>query len=86
MVEIDHGMGIVTRYGHLKSVDVALGEEVQFRQEIGVIGNSGRSTALHLHYEIRIDDVAYDPARFLDAGRLLVGIFANTGHEPADHG
>jgi len=86
MVEIDHGMGVVTRYGHLKSVEVAVGDEVQFRQQIGVIGNTGRSTALHLHYEIRIDDVAYDPARFLDAGRLLVGIFANAGHEPADQG
>ena len=51
-----------------------------------MIGNTGRSTALHLHYEVRIDDVAYDPARFLDAGRLLVGIFANAGHDPADQG
>ena len=86
MVEIDHGMGVITRYGHLKSIGVASGEEVQFRQEIGVIGNTGRSTALHLHYEVRIDDVAYDPARFLNAGRLLVGIFANLGHEIADQG
>ncbi|MCE3247360.1 MAG: putative Peptidase [Geminicoccaceae bacterium] len=86
MVEIDHGMGVVTRYGHLKSIGVAPGDEVQFREEIGVIGNTGRSTALHLHYEVRIDDTAYDPARFLDAGRLLVGIFANAGHDPADQG
>jgi murein DD-endopeptidase MepM/ murein hydrolase activator NlpD len=86
MVEIDHGMGVVTRYGHLKSVDVAVGDEVQFRQAIGVIGNTGRSTALHLHYEVRIDDVAFDPARFLDAGRLLVGVFASTGHEPGGEG
>lgn len=86
MVEIDHGMGVVTRYGHLKSIGVAPGDEVQFRQEIGVIGNTGRSTALHLHYEVRIDDVAYDPARFLDAGRLLVGIFANARQDPPDQG
>lgn len=79
MVEIDHGMGVVTRYGHMKSVSVEVGEEVGFRQPVGVIGSTGRSTALHLHYEIRIDDVAQDPARFLDAGRLLVGIFAATG-------
>jgi murein DD-endopeptidase MepM/ murein hydrolase activator NlpD len=65
---------------------VAPGDEIQFREEIGVIGNTGRSTALHLHYEVRIDDTAYDPARFLDAGRLLVGIFANAGHDPADQG
>ena len=84
MVEIDHGMGVVTRYGHMRAINVALGDEVRFRQEIGVIGNTGRSSSLHLHYEIRVDDVAYDPARFLDAGRLLVGVFANAGQEPAD--
>lgn len=78
MVEIDHGMGVITRYAHLKKVSVAPGDEVAFRQALGVIGNTGRSTALHLHYEVRIDDVAYDPTRFLDAGRLLVGIFAST--------
>jgi murein DD-endopeptidase MepM/ murein hydrolase activator NlpD len=86
MVEIDHGMGVVTRYGHMKATSVEVGDEVQFRQEIGVIGNTGRSTSLHLHYEVRIDDVTHDPARFLDAGRLLVGVFANTGHEPGDDG
>ncbi len=84
MVEIDHGMGIVTRYGHLKSISVAVGDEVRFRQEIGVIGSTGRSTALHLHYEIRVDDTAYDPARFLNAGRFLVGIFANSGGGPVE--
>ena len=78
MVEIDHGMGVITRYGHMKAVSVAVGDAVRLRQEIGVIGNTGRSTSLHLHYEIRIDEVAYDPARFLDAGRLLVGV-ANAG-------
>jgi murein DD-endopeptidase MepM/ murein hydrolase activator NlpD len=84
MVEIDHGMGIVTRYGHLKKVSVAVGDELRFRQQIGVIGTTGRSTALHLHYEIRIDDVAYDPARFLHAGRFLVGIFAGPGASPVE--
>ncbi len=84
MVEIDHGMGIVTRYGHLKSISVEVGDDVRFRQPIGVIGNTGRSTALHLHYEIRVDDIAYDPARFLNAGRFLVGIFANSGGSPVE--
>ena len=76
MVEIDHGMGVITRYAHLKKVIVAQGDEIEFRQAVGIIGSTGRSTALHLHYEVRIDDVAYDPTRFVDAGRLLVGIFA----------
>jgi murein DD-endopeptidase MepM/ murein hydrolase activator NlpD len=83
MVEIDHGMGVVTRYAHLKKVSVAEGDQVQSRQSVGIIGTTGRSTALHLHYEVRIDDEAYDPARFLDAGRLLVSIFANPAN-PAD--
>lgn len=80
LVEIDHGMGVVTRYAHLKTVAVAEGDEVDFRQEVGIIGSTGRSTGLHLHYEVRIDEVAFDPARFLDAGRLLVGIFASPPH------
>jgi murein DD-endopeptidase MepM/ murein hydrolase activator NlpD len=75
MVEIDHGMGVVTRYGHLKSVAVATGDHVGYRQEIGVIGNTGRSTSRHLHYEIRVDGAPHDPGRFLDAGRYLVAIF-----------
>jgi murein DD-endopeptidase MepM/ murein hydrolase activator NlpD len=77
LVEIDHGMGVVTRYAHLKKVTVAVGDDVDFRQEIGIIGSTGRSTGLHLHYEVRIDDINFDPSRFLDAGRLLVGIFAS---------
>jgi murein DD-endopeptidase MepM/ murein hydrolase activator NlpD len=75
MVEIDHGMGILTRYAHLGSLEVTLGQEVEFRQPLGVIGNTGRSTSRHLHYEIRLDDRAFDPAKFLYAGRLLVGVF-----------
>jgi murein DD-endopeptidase MepM/ murein hydrolase activator NlpD len=75
MVEIDHGMGILTRYAHLGSLEVILGQEVEFRQPLGVIGNTGRSTSRHLHYEIRLDDRAFDPAKFLYAGRLLVGVF-----------
>jgi murein DD-endopeptidase MepM/ murein hydrolase activator NlpD len=39
------------------------------------VGNTGRSTSRHLHYEIQIDDQAFDPAKFLNAGRLLVGVF-----------
>jgi murein DD-endopeptidase MepM/ murein hydrolase activator NlpD len=75
MVELDHGMGIVTRYAHLKSVAIEVGEAVEFRQAVGVVGSTGRSTSRHLHYEIRIDGRAFDPAKFLDTGRLVVGIF-----------
>ena len=75
VVEIDHGMGILTRYAHLGTIKVARGDEVEFRHPLGMIGNTGRSTSRHLHYEIRIDDKAFDPADFLYAGRLMVGVF-----------
>ena len=83
VVEIDHGMGIVTRYAHLGTIEVALGDEVEFRHPLGMIGNTGRSTSRHLHYEIRIDDEAFDPANFLHAARLLVGVFDPRIAEPS---
>jgi murein DD-endopeptidase MepM/ murein hydrolase activator NlpD len=74
-VEIDHGLGVTTRFGHMKKVEVKTGQEVQFRDVIGVIGSTGRSTGRHLHYEVRLDGDAYDPAKFLDTGRYLVWAF-----------
>ena len=68
-VEIDHGRGIRTRYGHLKTVLVKAGDYVQFRQKIATMGSSGRSTGPHLHYEIWFNDVVRDPTKFFDAGR-----------------
>jgi murein DD-endopeptidase MepM/ murein hydrolase activator NlpD len=85
MVEIDHGMGVTTRYGHLSALQVEPGDEVDFREPIGTIGSTGRSTALHLHYEVRIDDKAFDPAKFLEAGRYLVDVF-NLKHPGAAAG
>jgi len=84
MVEVDHGMGLVTRYAHLGSIEVAVGQELEFRQALGIIGNTGRSTSRHLHYEIRVDGKAFDPADFLNAGRLLVGVF--DAHRVAEAG
>ena len=69
MVEIDHGNGIATRYGHLSSIAVQDGQTVDAGTVLGRIGSSGRATGPHLHYEVRIDDEAVDPARFLRAGR-----------------
>ncbi len=74
-VEIDHGMGVTTRFGHMKEVKVEVGQEVQYRDVIGIIGSSGRSTGRHLHYEVRLDGEAYDPAKFIDTGRNLVWAF-----------
>ena len=71
MVEIDHGFGLRTRYGHLDRISVKMNEEVEFRAEIGRMGSTGRSTGTHLHYEIRFEGTAYDPARFLKAGKYV---------------
>ncbi len=68
-IEIDHGFGITTRYAHLRSLDVEKGDKVSFRQPIGTVGSSGRSTGPHLHYEVRLDDKTLDPDNFLEAGR-----------------
>ncbi|NOT42516.1 MAG: M23 family metallopeptidase [Alphaproteobacteria bacterium] len=69
MVEIDHGRGIRTRYGHLQNAFVKAGDQVAFRQKVATMGSSGRSTGPHLHYEIWFNDVVRDPTKFFDAGR-----------------
>jgi murein DD-endopeptidase MepM/ murein hydrolase activator NlpD len=63
-VLVDHGSGIETRYGHLQSVGVARGQRVERGQPIGLSGNTGRSTAPHLHYEVLVDGKPVDPRRF----------------------
>jgi murein DD-endopeptidase MepM/ murein hydrolase activator NlpD len=73
MVEINHGNGLATRYGHLSEIDVAVGQTVRIGQVIGRLGSTGRSTGPHLHYETRIDGEAVDPAKFLNAGARLFG-------------
>jgi murein DD-endopeptidase MepM/ murein hydrolase activator NlpD len=73
MVEIDHGNGLSTRYGHLSSIDVEVGQTVRIGKIIGRLGSTGRSTGPHLHYETRIDGEAVDPQRFLRAGLRLGG-------------
>ena len=74
MVEIDHGNGLSTRYGHLSQIDVKVGDTVRIGQVIGEVGSTGRSTGPHLHYETRIDGEAVDPQKFLRAGvRLSAG-------------
>lgn len=69
MIEIDHGRGLRTRYGHLKTSNVKQGDYVHFRQKIATMGSSGRSTGPHLHYEIWFNDIVRSPIKFFDAGR-----------------
>jgi murein DD-endopeptidase MepM/ murein hydrolase activator NlpD len=71
MVEIDHGNGITTRYGHLSKVLVKEGDIVDAGDLIALSGSTGRSTGPHLHYEVRRNGSAIDPMRFLNAGLKL---------------
>ncbi len=65
MIEIDHGNGLTTRYGHLSKIGVAAGDLIQRGQLLGLIGSTGRSTGPHLHYELRVNDKQINPRRFL---------------------
>ncbi|MBV9243085.1 MAG: M23 family metallopeptidase [Acidobacteria bacterium] len=65
MVEIDHGNGLVTRYGHMSKLEVSTGDVVTRGQLIGEIGSTGRSTGPHLHFELRYNDKPINPRHFL---------------------
>jgi murein DD-endopeptidase MepM/ murein hydrolase activator NlpD len=67
-IEIDHGHGLKTRFGHLSSIVVRVGDRVAIGQHIGGIGTTGRSTGPHLHYEVWVDGRPQNPERFLEAG------------------
>ena len=71
MVEVDHGNGFATRYGHLSAIDVEVGQNVKIGQVVGRVGSTGRSTGPHLHYETRVDGEPVDPQKFLRAGVRL---------------
>jgi len=73
MVEIDHGNGLATRYGHLSEIDVKVGQSIRIGQVIGRLGSTGRSTGPHVHYETRVNGEAVNPQKFLDAGAKLFG-------------
>jgi murein DD-endopeptidase MepM/ murein hydrolase activator NlpD len=72
MVEIDHGYGFRTRYGHLSAILVRVGAKVQKGSPVGKLGSTGRSTGPHVHYEVWLADVVRDPSRFIEAGRHVL--------------
>ena len=67
LVEINHGNGFVTKYAHLHKIYVKKGEYVEYNQAIGEVGNTGRSTGPHLHYEILYQGRPVNPMPFLKA-------------------
>jgi len=67
-VEVDHGHGFKTRYGHLSAISVTVGQHVAVGQRIGAMGSTGRSTGTHLHYEVWVNGRPQNPLRFVKAG------------------
>ncbi len=70
-VDIDHGYGITTRYGHMSSVAVKEGAPINKGDLIGYEGTTGRSTGPHLHYEVRYHDHPMNPLKFIEAGNYV---------------
>ena len=69
VVDIDHGNGFTSRYAHMRSISVKVGDEVVIGDKVGIMGSSGRSTGRHLHFEVRFQGNTYDPEKFLKAGQ-----------------
>ena len=64
-IMIDHGYGVVTRYGHLDAFNVKPGQRVRRGDVIAFVGNTGRSTAPHLHYEVWVNDQTQNPIQYI---------------------
>jgi murein DD-endopeptidase MepM/ murein hydrolase activator NlpD len=72
VIEIDHGNGIRTRYGHLRKIEVKRGQRIEQGELIGILGSSGRSTGPHVHFEVMVSGRYVDPEKFLLAGKNVL--------------
>jgi len=79
LVEINHGQGIQTRYGHLSRSVARPGQRVRRGELIGYMGSTGRSTGSHLHYEVRIDGRAVNPLPFMQQASALASLRSRSG-------
>jgi murein DD-endopeptidase MepM/ murein hydrolase activator NlpD len=71
IVEIDHGNGLVTRYGHLSRATVLVGQRVAAQTQIGFLGSTGRATGPHVHYEVVVNGEPQDAEKFMALGRIV---------------
>ncbi|MCM5551819.1 peptidoglycan DD-metalloendopeptidase family protein [Pleomorphomonas sp. NRK KF1] len=74
LVEIDHGNGVTTRYGHMSRITARVGDRVTRDTVIGEVGSTGRSTGPHLHYETRVDGAPINPVNYINAGNKLANL------------
>ncbi len=84
LVELDHGKGITTRYGHMSKIMVSAGQRITRGQQIGLMGSTGRSTGSHLHYEVRIDGRAVNPIPFMKSNDYLMAMKTKAGDHSMD--
>jgi murein DD-endopeptidase MepM/ murein hydrolase activator NlpD len=84
LIEIDHGRGITTRFGHLSAILVHDGERITRGQLIGRMGSTGRSTGSHLHYEVRIDNRPVNPIPFMKSTDYVLAMQRRANAAPME--
>jgi murein DD-endopeptidase MepM/ murein hydrolase activator NlpD len=84
LVEVDHGRGITTRYGHMSAILVRPGDHITRGQQVGRMGSTGRSTGNHLHYEVRIDGRAVNPIPFMKSTDYVLAMQRRANAAPME--
>ena len=84
VIDLNHGRGIMTRYGHLSAILVRAGDKITRGQLIGRMGSTGRSTGSHLHYEVRIDNRPVNPIPFMKSTDYVLAMQRRSGAAAMD--